>query len=348
MNGWGMRNEYRSWLEEQGIRYETKSRSDSLFVEDGMPSEFHHTKWCVDRAIEFIDRHAGGGAPWMYSLNLFDPHSPFDPPKEFLQPYLNKIDDIPLPDFEERELEGKMHYQREVHAKDIGRYEATYSSLSQDDHRLIRAAYWAMCDLLDKELGRLLESLSRHAIEEDTIVVFMSDHGEMLGDHGLYLKGPFLYEGAIRVPLIVSWPKKIRPGCYGELVELVDIAPSLFDMVGLKIPCDMDGRSFVDLISESQERYAPKKSVYSEYRNSGDWPGDEKPLLSMLRTDRYKAIVDHSTDRGELYDLKEDPSEILNRWEDPAYASMKSELVEKIAERYSNETPTEVPRIAPW
>ena len=81
--------------------------------------------------------------------------------------------------------------------------------MSDLDHRLVRAAYWAMCDLIDVQVGRMLDKLEETGQRENTLVIFMSDHGEMLGDHGIYLKGPYFYEAAIHVPLIVSWPGQI-------------------------------------------------------------------------------------------------------------------------------------------
>src|SRR4051794_35407050 len=106
--------------------------------------------------------------------------------------------------------------------------------MTPDDHRLIRAAYWAMCDLIDVQVGRLLDMLERSGQRENTLVVFMSDHGEMLGDHGFYLKGPFFYEPAVRVPLLISWPGVVRDALRtSALVEMVDLAPTLLEAVGL-------------------------------------------------------------------------------------------------------------------
>ena len=102
------------------------------------------------------------------------------------------------------------------------------------DHRLIRASYWAMVDLIDAQVGRMVAALERTGQLDDTLIIFTSDHGEMLGDHGIYLKGPFFYEPAIRVTFIVSWPAGIPPGRRSEaLVEAVDIAPTLLEAAGL-------------------------------------------------------------------------------------------------------------------
>src|SRR3546814_1538517 len=96
--------------------------------------------------------------------------------------------------------------------------------MRDEDHRLVRAAYWAMCDLIDQQVGRMLDALDRTGQRENTIVIFMSDHGEMLGDHGIYLKGPYFYEPAVRVPLIVSRSEEHT----SELQSLMRISYAVF------------------------------------------------------------------------------------------------------------------------
>src|SRR3546814_459571 len=124
--------------------------------------------------------------------------------------------------------------------------------MRDEDHRLVRAAYWAMCDLIDQQVGRMLDALDRTGQRENTIVIFMSDHGEMLGDHGIYLKGPYFYEPAVRVPLIVSWPGTIAGGrSVPEMVELVDLAPTLLDAAGLAPFAGMPGVALWALMRDS-------------------------------------------------------------------------------------------------
>ena len=103
--------------------------------------------------------------------------------------------------------------------------------MADDDHRLIRAAYWAMVDLIDEQVGRMMAALECTGQLDNTMVIFTSDHGEMLGDHGIYLKGPMFYDPAVRVPFILSWPGRIAGGRRSNaLLEAIDIAPTLLDM----------------------------------------------------------------------------------------------------------------------
>jgi arylsulfatase A-like enzyme len=204
------------------------------------------------KAIDFLEDRASTQEPWLFSLNVFDPHHPFDPPEEYLRPYLEKLDQIPLPNYVPGELEDKPVFQRIDHGGAYGGQKDLYpfNRMNERDHRLIRAAYWAMCDLIDVQIGRVLDALERSGQRDNTLVIFMSDHGEMLGDHGIYLKGPFFYEPAVRVPLIVSWPGVVKAGVRSDaLVELVDLAPTLLEACHLKSHPGMQARSLWPLLT---------------------------------------------------------------------------------------------------
>ena len=197
---------------------------------------------------------------------------------------------------------------------------------------MIRAAYWAMCDHIDAQVGRLLDALERSGQHENTIVIFTSDHGEMLGDHGLYIKGPFLYEEAIHVPLIISWPGRIEGGRRSEaLVELTDLAPTLLDAAELEPEPGMQGRSLWPLLTGKADLQHFRDDVYCEYYNSN--PDKPAHYLTMVRTHRHKLIAWHNEPVGELYDLKNDPLERHNLWNNPAAAATKTEMLERLSNR---------------
>ncbi|GAB4455088.1 MAG: sulfatase-like hydrolase/transferase [Armatimonadaceae bacterium] len=319
-------SDYTRWLLEHGYSREPRTtREDTNFIQNGRPTEQHQSFWCAEKAIGFIRAFADDPHPWLLSVNLFDPHYAFDPPAEWLEPYLDRLGEIPLPNFVPGELENKPSVQTEKHT--AGKY--VWSGMSEKDHRLIRAAYWAMCDLLDAQIGRILQAVDESGQRENTVIVFMSDHGEMLGDHGLYLKGPFLYEGALRVPLIIAGPQVASGVTVNGLVELADLAPTVLEMAGLPRHPGMQTRSLVPLLTGKSEE--TRRDVYSEYYNSNpDKPGQ---FLTMVRTETHKLIRHHRTQTGELYDLTNDPTENINRWNDPAYATVKSELLLALSDR---------------
>lgn len=326
-------NEYFRWLSEQGVSYGRAAYGGSRYVQVSVPPRYHQTTWCAQKAIDHIEAAAGSGRPWLFSVNFYDPHHPFDPPLEYLQRYLDRLDDVPLPSYTEGELLDKPVFQQIDHRAAYnmpGNY--PFPDMSAEDHRLVRAAYWAMIDLIDEQVGRMLKALEETGQLEDTLVVFMSDHGEMLGDHGIYLKGPYFYEPAVRVPMLVSWPGTIPAGRKsGALVELVDLAPTLLETSGLPVHAGMQGRSLWPLLAGQAAEH--RQDVYCEYYNAMPWHKDPAPQATMLRTGRYKLVAMHGLGTGELYDLQADPTETRNLWSDDGYAGVKLAMLERLCDR---------------
>ncbi len=140
---------------------------------------------------------------------MFDPHHAFDPPQRLLDKYLARADELPLPQYLPGELDEKPRFQRLDHerAYNMSHIEDffRFDDMTDEQHRLVKAAYYAMVELIDIQFGRLVEALEQTGQIDNTLIIFTSDHGEMLGDHGIYLKGPYFYEAMSRVPLIMSW-----------------------------------------------------------------------------------------------------------------------------------------------
>jgi len=327
---------YTRWLREKSVAYRTPVRDDCRYVQHGMASEHHQTTFCIEKAIGFVEAHAGQPYPWLFSVNMFDPHHAFDPPDDYLRPYLDRLDEIPLPAYVEGELADKPIFQRLNHH---GAYNAKngqfdWADMTADEHRMVRAAYWAMCDHIDAQVGRLLEALERTGQRDNTIVIYMSDHGEMLGDHGIYLKGPFFYDCAIGVPLIVRWPGRIEPGRRSAaLVELTDVAVTLLDALSLPADEAMQGRSLWPLLAGDAPPDRFRDDVYCEYYNAMCSHTDPKAFMTMVRTDRHKIAVAHGQGEGELYDLEADPGEHRNLWSDPDHAEVKTQMLIRLCDR---------------
>jgi arylsulfatase A-like enzyme len=190
-----------------------------------------------------------------------------------------------------------------------------------------------MGELIDAQVGRLLGALACSGQLENTIVIFTPDHGELLGDHGIYLKGPFFFEPTTHVPLIVSQPGAIEPGRSYALVERVDLAPTLVEAAGLPPAPGMQGRSLAPLLQGNGDRAQHRDDVYCEFYNAIDRPAEAAVHSTMVRTRRHKLVLHHSSDEGELYDLREDPGENVNRWDSAAHAEIKTELLIQLANR---------------
>jgi choline-sulfatase len=342
-------NEYHHWLKEKGVAYGRRPHPETPWVFSGPAAENHQTTWCAEKAVDFIHARAAGDQPWLFSVNIFDPHDSFDPPKEYLDRYMDFLDDIPLPNYVEGELDNKSSYQQAAHhaAYNNPRY-LPFTEMSEREHRLCRAAYWAMCDLIDDQVGRMLNALDETKQRENTIVIFISDHGEMLGDHGIYTKGPFFYEGAVRVPFIISWPGNIKARRSTALVELADIAQTLLDASGLPHHPGMQGQSLWPMLTGSAEPSHHRDDVYCEYYNAMPFFSDPQAHMTMVRTASHKLVVDHTTSNGELYDLENDPNETINRWDDPAHAETRSGMLLRMCNRMAWTADPLPERIAPW
>lgn len=333
-------NAYNQFLMQNGRDYLTPDRGDCPYVQTGVEEEWHQTAWCVNEAIHFMESARIFGKEWMFSLNCFDPHHPFDPPAEYLERYLNRLDEIPLPNYEEGELNNKPVFQQKDHegAYDTKDYYA-YEKMSEKDHRLIRAAYWAMVDLIDHQVGRLLDYLEETGQRKDTLILFHSDHGENLGDHGMYLKGPYFYENNVHVPLIISWPGKIPEGRRSRaLVELTDLAPTLCEAAGIAPYEGFQGKSFWKLLTGEAELHSHRSSVYSEYYNSNINHRNPLAFATMVSDGRYKLVKVHKQEGeegccGELYDLEEQPLERVNHYEDPKLLNIRIRLLETMCDR---------------
>jgi arylsulfatase A-like enzyme len=316
---WPTGHGYGDWMRSQGHNLTELHKRP-----EGIPAELHQTTWCTDRAIDFIREERTG--PWLMSVNIFDPHAPFNPPKEYLDRY--DLETLPGPYFRESDLSS----QAKLAGVD---FQNPPRRPEEFNARWIQAAYYAMIELIDDNVGRMLDALEESGQLENTVVIFMSDHGETLGDHGLLLKGNRFYEGLVRVPLIFSWPGHFPTGVISDaLVELTDIAPTLLELAGLPPIEGAAGRSLLPILTGEAEPHQHREFVRCEYYRAlnPDGPGRDEGDFhihfgTMHRTRRYKLCVYHGHPVGELFDLEADPWEFENLWDDPAHAPVRFDLL---------------------
>lgn len=314
---WETGHDYADWLQQQG-----RDLAEMLEHPQDTPLELHQTSWCTDRAIDFIEADHDG-KPWLMSVNIFDPHAPFDPPQAYMDRF--DIEAMPGPKFRESDLAAQAKL-REIDFQTRARRPEDF------DAKRIQAAYYAMIELIDDNVGRMLAALEGSGQLENTVVIFTSDHGEMLGDHGLLLKGCRFYEGLVRVPLIMSWPGQFLQNEQRQaLVELTDIAPTLLELAGIPIPTRMQGISLGKLLRDAAAADHHRDTVRCEYYcalNPAVREGINGAYATMIRDERYKLVVYHGHRFGELFDLATDPDEFDNLWDDPASFETKLNLMQ--------------------
>lgn len=339
-------NEYGRWLFKQGKYFVEDNYDERGYVQIGMDEKVHFTKWCVDNVIDQIRYSAAEKklmtnyepVPWFYNVNVFDPHHAFDPPRRLLDKYLEKADTLPLPEYIPGELLEKTSFQRIDHENanncTTKKHHFSFDEMNEDEHRLVKAAYYAMIEMIDIQFGRMMDVLEETGEIDNTIVIFTSDHGEMLGDHGIYLKGPYFYEPQVRIPLIMMWKDHFMAGArLNTLTELIDLVPTLEEICIGEIEDGVQGRSLTGVLTGEQDPDTHRDSVYSEYYAAMPWHQNPEAHATMVFDGRYKISRYHSTDEGELYDLAKDPGELRNVWNEPEYAKEKTRMLTMLADR---------------
>ncbi len=341
-------NEYTDWLRDaKGVDPAEAFAAISGSYGVGLPAELHQTTWCTEKAVEFIRRKREG--PWLLSVNPFAPHPTFHPPREFAERYDPHALSYPL--FRESDVARQRLFaaidqqttaavspyeaERRAGARlDLPRDQMASTAPTGYDPKLLKACYYGEIELVDTQLGRILEAIEESGQANDTIVVFMSDHGELLGDHGLLFKGCRFFEGLVHVPLIVSWPHAVQEGSVSSaLVELVDVAPTLLELAGLAIPDYVQGRSLAGLLEGRADLHSHKRIVVSEYNDAmgtGTTVGGYDASHGTMSFDgRYKVALYHGHDIGEIYDLEQDPGEFDNLWDRPGFEQLRCRLLKQ-------------------
>jgi arylsulfatase A-like enzyme len=274
-------------------------------------------------AADWVSRHAGDDRPWFLQVGFPGPHPPYDPPRRFIDRYRGR--DLPMRAVSPDDLERQPPPFRALRDKHVtGNHDAaphTIDAPHAQRHRQL-AHYLANVTLIDAEVGRLLEALDRAGRLDNTILIFTSDHGDCLGDHGHAQKWN-MYEQVVRVPLVI-WSKGRLAG-RGEvssMVQSIDLAPAIFELAGCEIPSWWEASSLLPALQG--EQLAGRDAVYCE--QGRDVVFQFADFVSMLRTDRYKFVHFLGEDFGQLFDLDDDPHEDINRWDDPGMHAVREAL----------------------
>lgn len=254
----------------------------------------HPTNWVVSQSVDFL-RRKDPTKPFFLMASFVRPHSPLDPPKTYYDMYINQ--DIPKPcvgDWAEKEDSDN----RGLYAS------CTRGLIGQKALKRARAAYYAHITHIDHQIGRLLQSLKEYGFLNNSVIVFTSDHGDLLGDHNLFRKA-LPYEGSAGIPLIVYDPGNIlkcrRNRTIDKPVELRDIMPTLLDMASVEIPDSIEGKSVLPLIKE--EEISWRDYIHGEHEFGPD-------SNHFLTNGREKYIWYSQTGREQFFNLVEDPEEL--------------------------------------
>jgi choline-sulfatase len=273
------------------------------------------------QAVHWLHAASGrpDGRPFMLTLSIMHPHDPYQGPRRFWELYRNV--EIEPPVEAKREAKDRSAVERRMWAL----YDRDETAISQKQVRRARRAYYAMISYCDDVLGRILSALAVSGIADNTMVIVTSDHGDMLGERGLWYKMNF-HERAVRVPLLIAGPR-IRPRRrIAEAVSQLDLLPTLAAIAGAAPDrSNLDGR---DLSPVLEGRAATQGTVVGEYLAEGY----DAPVVMILRGARK--FVYSASDGPELYDLACDPHELRNLALDPAHRGAADRMVEEARRRW--------------
>jgi arylsulfatase A-like enzyme len=258
-------------------------------------AEHHEAAFLAGEAERFIRHQRDRTKPFCLVLSIYGPHHPVAPPKPWDTLY--DPQSVPLPENFHDDLSGKpLAQQNDPMCRQAGRW-------SDAQFRDYLARYWGYCSYIDQQVGRVLTALDDEKILDQTIVVYTTDHGDMVAAHGFVFKLCSGYDELMRVPMIIRYPKAIRPGKTDALAQSIDVLPTLLDLCGIPIPPGVDGRSLAGLLAGKAA--AVRDEVVTVMMRT-----------VMLATRDWKLVYTSSREAGtsvELYDRHRRPLEVTNR-----------------------------------
>ncbi|MFB6295815.1 MAG: sulfatase [Halobacteriales archaeon] len=293
-----------------------------------LPEGTHPDVFVGERAVQWLDAMPRLEQPLFMEIGFPGPHPPFDPVPRWAEEYMDR--DLPMPDVSQEDLDGqpeplkqlREHHERIDHDSHLHQVDAP----EEARHRQ-RAYYYANVSMIDEQVGAIMDALEANGYE-DTVVIFTSDHGEALGDHG-HAQKQTMYDIITRVPTIVWSPGRFEGGRrVEELCQLFDLGPTVLELAGVDPDDTMAAESLAPALEGTD--WDGRDAVYAEHSGSGILQGTD--FMTMVRTDDWKLVhfVDH--EGGQLFDLNADPGEERNLWDAPDAQEKKRELLDRILE----------------
>ena len=336
-NGTVCAGHYTEWLEEKAPifandmkkRVQNYDNLFSLFC-DEIPGNLYNTTYVKERTISFLERYANGNygeKPFYLHCSFPDPHYPLFPPKRFQDMY--KPEDIELPTNFHDVKNLYDHTYLGDHLKNPPFKKAFLRESTEEEVRKLTALTYAAISYVDHSVGEILACLENLGYSENTIVIFTSDHGDLMGDHGLLFKGPCPFNGVLNIPLIWKVPGLTRPSVSNSLVSTIDLPKTLLSLLGIKEryhPTGMQGFNISPILEDSNKKIRDCVLIEND-----EEVGPLEARLRHLITEDYKlTIYEGLDDFGDIYDRKSDPYELNNLWNDEGFRENRFKLVNKL------------------
>lgn len=324
----GFVSDYRNWfkLHAPGMNPDSLHISWNSHYAAAYPFDehLHPTAWTAQTAIDLIESYTLD-RPLFLKISFARPHSPYDPPERFVRLYDGA--EIPGPI--------RSSWSERFARRDVAETsDACYGDFGDSVALRARKYYYANISFIDHEIGRIIDELKRKGMYDDTLIIFLSDHGDMLGDHNHWRK-TYPYEGSVHVPFIVRLPRPMQERYGGvngqrtQAVELRDVLPTMLDAAGCTTPDDMDGRSVLPLIADPEAPWREWLDLEHAriYEPENSW--------AALTDGQMKYIRNFATGREELFDLAADPDERHNLAEEKGHEACLDKWRRRLAEHFA-------------
>ena len=313
-----------------------------------VPPELYPSSFVVERTAAWIDEHLkqeGDQAPFFLHCSFPDPHHPFTPPGKYWDLYDPADIDLP-PSFgadgpRDVPLKKALHDELRAGYRPPGTSRAI--AVSEEEARWAIALNYGSLSMIDDAVGRLIDHLARQGLADNTVMIFTSDHGDFMGDHGLLNKGPLHYHSLIRVPFIWSDPKNSDERRDERLCSSIDLGTTILAQAGVLKAHGMKGLDLTKGDTAGSGPRMARDAVLIEEESHHRYPQSPFPLkLNTLVTDRWRLSIRADESWGELYDLVADPHECVNLWRNKSLAEVRAELSTRLVQemlRQSDDVP---------
>lgn len=322
----GFVSDYRKWFKEQAPDKNPDATgigwNDYRSKQYALPEELHPTRWTGDRAVEFISKY-DKDEPFMLKVSFARPHSPYDPPKRFWEMY--KDEDMPAPHI------GK--WASKFAKGDPKNFNSWHGDMGMDQAHRSKRGYYGSITFIDEEIGKILKALEVKGQLDNTLIVFIADHGDMMMDHYHWRKS-YPYEGSARIPYLIRWPKSVKAKRGVKLeqpVEIRDVLPTFLDAAGAKNPGNLDGKSLLDLVRGETKDWREYIDLEHDvcYAPENHW--------NALTDGHWKYIYSAFDGGQQLFNLDNDPGELDDLAQDAAHAKTlkmwRERMVKHLSER---------------
>jgi len=335
---------YGLWLEENGVN-PADYFGNTEYTDIGawnIPEKLHSSTWIANETIEAIDKGVETDQPFFLWSSFQDPHNPLFVPEPWASMY--NPDDLPYYHHKEGEhdnrpafynstlnLKDGEHPQEHGHGDALSFPEKNWVSTSrlpfmetEEKTRKALAIYYGMVSFVDDQIGRIVKHLEEKGLMDNTIIVFSTDHGDYMGEHGFWWKGLPAFDGAQKVPFMVYDPDCKTPGARSDAIQsLVDLGSSFLSLAGIEQPEGIQG--FDQSAAWNDAGVQVRDGAIIELR-----PTENEFMQKTFVEQKYKLVIYTKTEWGELYDMDADPNQYENLWDNPDYQAVKCNLMQRL------------------